>query len=262
MDVQTLLRKILKLNFEKRGGLVPAVMQHGITKEILMLAYVDLEALLHAIKTGRATYRSTSKNKLWVKGEESGNSFRIVDIYIDCDGDAIIYVVVPERSNTACHTGAESCFFRSISGRHIGVAVPKMTEAEELEEMDAEVDPGLARYWDTSTPPASEIYWNLYTLENHLKDRAKASPKKSYTRQLLNKGVATCAKKVGEEAAEVVIAAVCGKKQRLISETADLVYHLLVLLMSRKLSLSFVETELRLRFGKSGLEEKASRKSQ
>lgn len=261
MEIKTLIRKILKLNFGKRGGVLPVVMQHAITKEILMLAYVDLEAILHAIKTGRASYHSTSKNRLWVKGEESGNFFKILDIYVDCDGDAIIFIVVPERSNTACHTGAESCFFRSISGRRIGVAVPKITKAEELEEMEAEVDPSLARYWDTSTPPAAEIYWSLHTLENRLKERSDASPKESYTRVLLNKGPTGCAKKFLEEARETAFAATQESRKRLVSEAADALFHLQVLLTSRGVTFKQVEDELRQREKQSGLQEKASRQS-
>ncbi len=253
--------KVLKPNVAKRGGEIPVVMQNAITKEILMLAYLNIEAYLHMLKTGLATFFSTSRNEMWVKGATSGNTFKVVDIHVDCDGDAMLVLVVPLGGKAACHTGAETCFYRSVLGRGVGVRAPETGEKEKLEEMEAEMHPDLEKFARTSSPPEQDILlWDLGVLESRLKGRAKAPATESYTRQLLDKGTAKCAKKFGEEAVETAMAAVAESDERLIAECADVTYHLLVLLMSRGLTFEMVEKELRRREAQSGLAEKASRK--
>lgn len=101
-------------NFEKRGGLVPVVAQDARSGEVLMLAYANKEAYQLTLKTSIATYYSTSRGKIWIKGETSGNLQKIKKILIDCDGDALIYIV-EQKGKGACHTGEKSCFFRSIA---------------------------------------------------------------------------------------------------------------------------------------------------
>lgn len=101
-------------DFEKRGGLVPVAVQDASSKEILMLAYANEEAYARTLKTGIATYYSTSRGETWVKGETSGNIQKVKQILIDCDGDALVYIV-EQKGASACHTGERSCFFRSIA---------------------------------------------------------------------------------------------------------------------------------------------------
>lgn len=109
----TSLEDVIKLvDFDKMGGLVPVVVQDVRTKEVLMLAYANRESLERTIATGIAHFWSRSRNKLWMKGETSGNVMRVVEIRVDCDGDSLLYLV--EASGPACHTGSRSCFFRSL----------------------------------------------------------------------------------------------------------------------------------------------------
>ena len=107
------MKRILEPNFEKRGGTIPVVFQHHKTRQILMLGYVDRAGFLETIRTNEAVYFSTSRNERWKKGETSGCIQKVYDILIDCDGDALIYVG-EQIGEGACHTGAESCFFRSV----------------------------------------------------------------------------------------------------------------------------------------------------
>ena len=103
------------IDFDKTGGLIPVIAQDAKTGKILMLAYANREAFDYTLKTGKATYWSRSRNKLWCKGEESGNYQEIIEIMIDCDGDALIYKVNQKGLGAACHTGYESCFYRSLA---------------------------------------------------------------------------------------------------------------------------------------------------
>jgi phosphoribosyl-AMP cyclohydrolase len=104
----------MDLDFEKCGGLIPAIAQDAESGKILMLAYINKEAFEYTLKTGKATYWSRSRNKLWCKGEESGNFQEIVDILVDCDNDTVIYKVNQKGLGAACHTGYESCFYRTL----------------------------------------------------------------------------------------------------------------------------------------------------
>ncbi|QQG37689.1 MAG: bifunctional phosphoribosyl-AMP cyclohydrolase/phosphoribosyl-ATP diphosphatase HisIE [Candidatus Kaiserbacteria bacterium] len=253
--------KIYMPKFEKRGGIIPAAVQDGITKEILMIAYVDRVAYLLTLATGKAHFFSTSRKKIWMKGEESGNVMEVIDVKIDCDGDAVVYIVVQKGEGVACHTGARTCFYRSALRRDLGIPAPKAGEAEALQTVNAEVNEKFMRLARLGPPQnGGYVTWDLSQLEHRLRKRAKTSSKESYTCQLLAKGVRHCAKKVGEEGMEVMAAASHETSDRLIAESADLLYHLLVLLIASGLSLSMVETELLKRQGKSGIKEKASRK--
>lgn len=257
----TVRMNVLLPNFKKRGGLADVVVQCGITRDILMKAKTDLAGYLNTLRTGKATFFSETRGVPWVKGEESGNYLDVIDIYFDCDGDCLVYVVVVRGAGKACHTDARTCFYRSFSGRPLGIPAPKAGDAERLEEMDAQVHEDFSRLARLSSAPrdVSPLIWDLRVLESRLKERAEASPKDSYTRKLLNKGPVGCAKKLLEEAKETAAAALEETRPRLVAESADLIYHLLVLLRSRGVDFSEVEQELQRREGQSGLQEKASR---
>jgi len=195
----------MKLKFNK-DGLIPVITQDKNTKEVLMLAYANEEALAKSRETGYAWYWSRSRNKLWLKGETSGNIQKIVEIRDDCDSDALLYVV--EQKGVACHTGKYSCF--GASGlRCFGAS--KSFSLEELEKVIA-----------------------LRKLEK---------PEGSYTVKLLENEDLAC-EKVLEEGEEVVRAAKSEGKQRTIEESADVLYHLMVLLAGKDIKLSEVIGEL------------------
>jgi len=132
-------KKIFRPNFEKRGELVTVITQDVITKEVLMVAYTNEECYLETLRTGKAVYFSTSRNKRWMKGEKSGNVQIVHQILIDCDGDAIIYLV-EQRGEGACHTKARSCFYRTILAEQEQLYLsPKAGEKDKLQIIEAEV---------------------------------------------------------------------------------------------------------------------------
>lgn len=177
-------------------GLVPVIAQDAKTNEVLTLAYANQEAVEKTVATGLAHYYSRSRSELWRKGETSGNTQRIVEVRLDCDGDALLYRVEPH--GPACHTGERSCFF-----------TPVYRESGEM--------PNLGQ--------------TLTRLAGTIAGRHEEMPQGSYTAKLFQRGTGYAAQKVGEEAVEVVVAALEGEK--LAEETADLLYHLLVLLEER-----------------------------
>ena len=192
------------------SGLVPVIAQDALTSRVLMLAYANAEALELSAKSGWAHYFSRSRNELWKKGETSGNLQSIVSISYDCDGDAVLYKVIPQ--GPACHTGETSCFFNSLA---------QLKEAAGADELIKEY----------------EI----------IKERQAQPQEGSYTCYLLNKGMDKIAKKVGEEAVEVVIAGKNGDREEICYETADLLYHLMVLLAQQDISLYDICAEMRKR---------------
>lgn len=193
-------------------GLVPVVAQECRSGEVLMVAYANREALERTAATGQAHYYSRSRAALWRKGESSGHGQSVREIRLDCDGDAVLYRVA--QTGPACHTGTRTCFSTLVGPG--GVPTP----AE---------DPGphpLARLAAT------------------IRQRAEARPAESYTVRLLDRGIPAVSQKVGEEAVEVVVAATSEGPERLASEAADLLYHLLVLLQARGVPLDAVWGEL------------------
>ena len=205
-----------------KQGLVPAVAQDAETKEVLMLAYMDKEALKLTIQTGKAHYYSRSRGRIWMKGESSGNIQLVQDIKADCDGDTLLLLV--EQEGAACHTGAKSCFFTTVSeGAPNGNA--------DNEKANAEI------YRQQIGPMLEEVYAVIA-------DRKAYPQEGSYTNYLLEKGLDKILKKVGEETAEVIIAAKNPDEEELVYETADLLYHLLVLLFERGVGLPRVAMEL------------------
>jgi phosphoribosyl-ATP pyrophosphohydrolase/phosphoribosyl-AMP cyclohydrolase len=191
-----------KVEFDQ-NGLVPVVAQDASTGDVLTLAYANREAVEKTLASGEAHYYSRSRAELWRKGATNGNTQRVVEVRLDCDGDALLYRVEPR--GPACHTGEESCFFTTLAGEGVGVTV-----ADEQE----------VRFGDMAERLAGTIA-----------QRHREMPDGSYTVSLIQGGKERLAQKVGEEAVEVVVAAL--SDYRLAEESADLVYHLLVLLEER-----------------------------
>jgi phosphoribosyl-AMP cyclohydrolase / phosphoribosyl-ATP pyrophosphohydrolase len=204
------------ITFDDRG-LVPVVAQDAATGEVLMLAWADREALERTRDTGRAHYWSRSRRALWAKGETSGNVQEVVEVRVDCDADAVLYRV--RQRGPACHTGERSCFHRAPAA-----------EGGALE-------------------PAPDPRPVLARVEEILARRNAERPEGSYTTYLFTQGVDKTLKKVGEEAAETIIAAKNGDDDALVSESADLLFHLLVLWRQRGLPAAAVWAELDRRFG-------------
>ena len=192
------------VKFDERG-LVPAIVQDARTREVLTLAYMNEESLARTLETGQTWFWSRSRNELWHKGETSGNTQRVVSVTADCDLDALVVLVEPD--GPACHTGARSCF--------------------DLELSEERSHRGL-----------------LQELYEVVKTRQRERPDGSYTTYLFDKGLDKILKKVGEESAETIIAAKNDDPKQLVSETADLLYHLLVMLVARGVSLDDVRAEL------------------
>jgi len=187
------------------GGLAPVVVRDVGTGEVLMLAWADEEALARTRETGLAHFFSRERRALWKKGETSGNVQRVLAIALDCDADALAYHVVP--AGPACHTGARSCF-------------------RVVEELAGETTRGHA---PGPAPPAGELT-RLFEIVTSRRDRPVDG---SYTNRLLSEGVVKIAQKVGEEALETALAAAAQGRDALVSETADLLYHLVVLLVAK-----------------------------
>lgn len=192
-------------------GLIPAIVQDARTREVLTLAYMNAESLARTIETGQTWFWSRSRKELWHKGETSGNTQTVVALHSDCDDDALVVLVNP--AGPACHTGARSCFDTNLANEDLGVLLN-----------------------------------NLYAL---IESRERERPEGSYTTYLFNSGLDKILKKVGEESAETIIAAKNEDRARLTAEVADLVYHLLVLLMARGVSLDEIGAELASRRGAS-----------
>lgn len=201
---------IENLKFDPQG-LIPAVVQNAQTKEVLMVAYMNRDTVQQTIETGKATFWSRSRQQVWIKGETSGNFLEVQQIRVDCDGDCL--VVLAEPKGPACHTGNRSCFFRRLEG-------------ETLVE---------------DTGEQGDILMHLCAVTE---DRKKNPQPGSYTNYLLDKGEDKILKKVGEEAAEVVIAGKNRSKDEISYEVADLMYHLSVMLVDNGMSWTDIYEEL------------------
>ena len=206
-------------------GLIPAIAQDRANGQVLMLAYMSRESLALTRATGYAHYYSRARRRLWKKGEESGHLQRVHGIRYDCDADALLLQV--DQAVAACHTGNRSCFYRSADG----TADPEA------------VAPDLA--W-----PAEEAMGVLGRIFQTIADRRINPVEGSYVAGLFARGPNAILKKIGEEAAEVVMAGAGGDRDRLVSEVADLWFHTLVLLGLHDLDPEAVAAELRTRMGK------------
>ncbi|KUG03683.1 phosphoribosyl-amp cyclohydrolase / phosphoribosyl-atp pyrophosphatase [hydrocarbon metagenome] len=215
---------IEKIDFEKQGGLIPAVIQDCFTGQVLMLAYMNKEALAKTIETGKTWFYSRSRQELWMKGESSGHVQEVKEILYDCDEDSVLIKV--QQTGVACHTGHYSCFFRNFAGQEVEEQVFDLNQVYEY----------------AASSPA--ILYELYEI---IKDRQVKMPEGSYTTYLFQNGLDKILKKVGEENAEVIIAAKNREKSEVIYETSDLLYHLLVLLVEQGVNLGEIFTELKSR---------------
>ncbi|AHM73241.1 bifunctional phosphoribosyl-AMP cyclohydrolase/phosphoribosyl-ATP diphosphatase HisIE [Yersinia hibernica] len=200
-------QQINQLDWEKVDNLMPAIVQHAVSGEVLMMGYMDREALTQTEKTGKVTFFSRTKQRLWTKGESSGHFLNVTNIYPDCDNDTLLILVNP--IGPTCHLGNNSCF-----------------------------------------APAASDWGFLYQLEQLLASRKSADPASSYTAKLYASGTKRIAQKVGEEGVETALAATVNDREELTNESADLLYHLLVLLQDQDLDLSQVISRLRERHEK------------
>lgn len=202
-----------RLDAAKNGdGLVPAIIQDNATLKVLMLGYMDREAFDRTVATKKVTFYSRTKQRLWTKGETSGNFMEVVSIAVDCDNDTLLVRVDPQ--GPACHNGTVSCF---------------------------------TEYYRPSTgesSPTQDTEGFIRRLHKVIKERREEMPEGSYTTKLFKKGVNKIAQKVGEEAVETVIEAVAGNRDAFLYEASDLVYHLLVLMEQMNVSPADMENEL------------------
>jgi phosphoribosyl-ATP pyrophosphohydrolase/phosphoribosyl-AMP cyclohydrolase len=199
---------IERIDWNKSDGLVPVIVQHASSGSVLMLGYMNREALAATLERGRVVFYSRSKQRLWEKGETSGNFLQLVDLRADCDADTLLLSALP--AGAVCHTGNASCF------------------------------------GDEPLTAAAPLSF-LLELERVIAQRIVEAPEGSYTAKLYARGVRRVAQKVGEEGLEVALAGAGEPDDALVAECADLLYHLLVLLRSRSLPLAAVIEELRRR---------------
>ncbi|KTD60426.1 histidine biosynthesis bifunctional protein HisIE [Legionella sainthelensi] len=186
--------EINALDWKKMNGLLPAIIQNAENGNVLMLGYMNQEALIATLTTGQLNLYSRSRKRLWRKGETSGNSMSVQHISVDCDNDSLLIQVLPK--GPACHLGYTSCF----------------------------------------QPPNNTSLGFIHELIELINERAESQNEHSYTARLLESGLSKCAQKVGEEAVETVIAAVNNDREELVNESADLIFHLFVLLKACELS--------------------------
>jgi phosphoribosyl-ATP pyrophosphohydrolase/phosphoribosyl-AMP cyclohydrolase len=195
---------VSELNWDKSAGLLPAIVQDCVNGAVLMLGYMNQAALDATRASGRVTFWSRSKNRLWTKGETSGNFLELQSIAVDCDGDTLLILAKPR--GPACHLGTTTC-------------------------------------WGDIAPPGQRLAF-LGRLEDVIAERIATRPPGSYTAQLLAAGTRRIAQKVGEEALELALASLAQSDGEIIGEAADLLYHLLLLLKVKGLSLAQVAAEL------------------
>jgi len=189
------------IDFEKQNGLIPVIVQHVHTQQVLMLGYMNEEAYQKTLETGKVTFFSRSKNRLWTKGESSGHFLVLNSIYVDCDEDTLLVKATP--LGPTCHRNTVSCF-------------------------DEEFHSGF-----------------LYQLQDIITQRIQSQDKDSYTYKLYQKGINKVAQKVGEEAVELIIEAKDDDINLFKNEAADLLYHFLILLKSKNLTLQDIEQVLK-----------------
>jgi len=198
---------INEIKFDSQG-LVPVIVQDDTTGKVLMLAYMNKESLEKTIETKETWFFSRSRRELWHKGATSGNKQTVTNIQLDCDGDTLLINVIPK--GPACHTGEKSCFYRGVSG-----------DFDQLSKREV-----------------------VHSIINIIEERRNNPEEGSYTTYLFNEGIDKVLKKVGEEAAEVIIGAKNNDKNEIKWEVSDLIYHTLVLLNMTGVSISDIKDEL------------------
>jgi len=202
----------MKIDFEKCGGLVPAIIQDAKTKNVLMLGYMNQEAFDKTLSTKKVTFWSRSRNCLWTKGETSGNFLNLVDMKIDCDNDTLLVRAIPD--GPTCHKGTDTCWGEENT----------MQQGSSLQ--------------------SDNPLLFLTELQDFINRRHEEMPEGSYTTSLFKDGINRIAQKVGEEALEAVIEATNGTNEKLVYEASDMIYHLIVLLTSKGLRIEDVANEL------------------
>ena len=222
--------KLEEIDFKyNQQGLMPAIVQDYQTKDVLMVAYVNQETLKLSLEKGETVFYSRSRQEIWHKGETSGNTQEIKEIYYDCDQDTILFMVDP--AGPACHTGETSCFYRKIAEETDAKAAEMMKLEQQAQNIEAEFE-------------TEKVVDFLYDL---ILSRKEEMPEGSYTTYLFEEGIDKILKKVGEESAEVIIASKNEPDDELIYESADLVYHMLVLLAERGITPDQIREELKKR---------------
>jgi len=224
------MEAILKRVDWQKSELLPVIVQDVLNNEVLMMAYMNKEALELSLRTRIAHYFSRSKQRIWKKGESSGHIQTIHSFHIDCDNDTLLIKVTQE--GVACHTGRRSCFFTELESGAIDSKVEVKSEA---------------------------LYGVIDTLYHTIQERKHADPKTSWTAKLFAKGDNTILKKVIEEAGEFTFAYKDSDEAEMVYEAADLTYHMLVALAAKNIAPDRIEQELARRFGMSGIAEKNSR---
>lgn len=210
--------------------LIPAIIQDWKNGEILMLAYMSRQSLKKSILTGTTWFWSRSRKELWNKGATSGNKQMIKEIRFDCDSDALLIKV--EQTGAACHTGNRSCFFND------------MTEVLSEKKVNAVMASAGLRFTGGLQKSPESIIGELYGV---IADRIRTGRQDSYTYELHKKGIDEILKKLGEESIEIILSSKHQPKKRTVSEISDLVYHLLVLMVEKKIKLDDIYSELKLR---------------
>ncbi len=228
------MRLVEQLKFDD-NGLVPCITQDVDSGEVLMLAYMNEEAVENTLATGKVHYYSRSRGKQWMKGESSGHVQKVREIRYDCDGDTLLIKV--EQVGAACHTGRRSCFYSVWDDSQLVI------------DGEPEVDV-------TSVYGEKDILDAVYHV---IQDRRRNPTEKSYVHSLFTKGLDKILSKIGEEATETAVAGKGGDRDEVIYEVADLFFHTLILLGYYDLPPERIYAELRRRFGLSGIEEKESR---
>lgn len=213
---------MLDIQYDEQG-LIPAIIQEDGSGQVLMMAYMNKEALNKTIDTGYTWFYSRSRQTLWMKGESSGHVQEVKSIRYDCDADCLLVLV--EQTGAACHTGHHSCFYRTLEGQEL-----EAPQFDPHKIYAGKAGPGI-----------------LFELYDVLLQRQQERPEGSYTSYLFNEGLDKILKKVGEESAEVIIAAKNRSKEEVSYEVADLIYHLLVMLVEQGVELSDIFAELQSR---------------
>lgn len=246
LDSKSVEDFISSMDFSKLGGLIPAIAQDYLSNEVLMLAFMDKEALMMTMDTGYAHYFSRSRQKIWKKGETSGHTQEVADIFFDCDMDSILLKI--KQKGPACHTGRISCFYSRLDFER--AAKKNLSKINEQGDIKTQGE----------SENLAELYYSLKIFYDIVASRKDADPDKSYVSQLLRGGPEKIGKKLLEESLEVILSAKeGGGVEKIVYEAADLLFFYTVMLVYSGIDYSNVILELKRREGISGLDEKNTR---
>ena len=222
----------MTINFDKCGGLVPAIIQDADTRQVLMLGYMNPEAYEKTVAEGRVTFYSRTRQCLWTKGETSGNVLNVVSIKLDCDQDTLLIRVHP--TGPVCHTGTDTCW----GEKNVGI--------DQLDNLSSDLSSQAnnGQIVNGQIVKSENPLLFLSDLQDFIEQRHREMPEGSYTTSLFRDGLNRMAQKVGEEALELVIEACNGTDKRMIYEGSDMLYHLIVLLTSKGLRIEQMAKEL------------------